>query len=380
MKLTVIIAEYNPLHSGHIYHIGEAKKLGNPVVAIQSGAFVQRGEVAILDKYERALSAVKNGVDVVFELPAPFAFAPADKFTLGAFKLIKNINADIILSFGSECGNIELIEQTANILLSEPTPFKLLLKENLSNGMSFNKARSEALNAFAKENNIAVCNISEPNNILAVEYAKLNQSLGNPFKLHSIQRLGNYKGGNIGTTYKSASEIRELFKNSLSIAEDLIPNETAEFLKKHPYTNNDIIYIYSVLNMAKNNIANIFDIKEGLENKIYQESQNATTAKELVANIVNARYTESRIRRILTNVLLNVTKDKFDECINEAPLFNLLSANKEQRNILSSVNEHLYTSQNGLLNSPLYQAQLTHLSQALFKVLRGYSNDYALFI
>lgn len=377
MKLTVIIAEYNPLHCGHIFHIEEAKKLGNPILAVQSGAFVQRGECAVLDKYDRAFSAIKNGIDTVLELPAPFSFAPADKFAFGAFKVISNVDADITLSFGSEVGNLFLIEQTADILLNEPNDYKTLLKENLEKGLNFNKARFEALNLYAKENKLDICDISAPNNILAVEYAKLNQSLGFPFKFHTIKRKGNYKGNN-SDNFKSASEIRELFTQNKCIPENAVPKETLELLSLHSFCDNDIIYLFKVLNENKTSIEKIFDVKEGLENRIFSEAMKSANAKELIANTVNARYSESRIRRILCNILLNVTKDSFNECVNEAPLMNLLACKKEEKSVLKQIKAPLLTSQNGLCNSELIQSQLTYKTQLFFKVLRGYANDHAI--
>lgn len=378
MKLTVIIAEYNPLHAGHVFHIGEAKKLGNPILAVQSGAFVQRGEPAILDKYERAFSAVKNGIDTVFELPPPFSFAPSDKFALGAFKVLKEIDADITISFGSEVGNIELIEQTADILLNEPTEFKTLLKQNLDSGFNFNKARYRALKHYAKEKGINICDIAEPNNILAVEYAKLNQSLGNPFKLHTIKRQGNYKGNNT-TLFKSASEIRELFSTESPISEDDIPQETAELLKKHPYVNNDIIYLFSVLNHNQTDLKDIFDVKEGLENRISCNAFTSSNTKDLISSTVNARYTESRIRRILTNILFDVTNDTFNACIKENATINLLATNHIGKNILKNVKSQIFTSQNALSYSDNIQAKLMYKTQLIYKVLRGYATYYTIF-
>lgn len=379
MKLTAVIAEYNPFHLGHLYHIGEAKKLGNQILAVQSGAFVQRGEPAILDKYERAFSAVKNGVNAVFELPSPFSFAPADKFALGAFKVLSEIDADITLSFGSESGNLSSIEQTAHILLTEPDDFKTLLKENLEKGLSFNKARYSALNDYAKENHLEICDISTPNNILSVEYAKLNEAWGNPFKLHTIKRQGNYKGNN-SDSFKSASEIRSYVKENKHISENCVPLETLELFNSHKYVNNDIIYLFAVLNSNKKRIEKIFDVKEGLENRIFGEALKSSSTKELIENTVNARYTESRIMRILTNILLDVTKEEFEKSKNEPTLLHLLACKKDEKEILKHVKHDFSTSESALSESLQTQSILTHKSQLYFKVLRGYALDHTFFV
>lgn len=379
MKFTAIIAEYNPFHLGHLYHVGEAKKLGNQILAVQSGAFVQRGEPAILDKYERAFSAVKNGVNAVFELPAPFAFAPADKFVLGAFKVLSEIDGEITLSFGSEVGSLFPIEQTAHILLHEPHDFKTLLKENLDKGLNFNKARFSALSDYARENHLEICDISSPNNILAVEYAKLNEAKGYPFKLHTIKRQGDYKGKD-SNGFKSASEIRNFVKENQPIPKNCIPAETRNLFESHEFANNDILFLFSVLNAGKEKIEDIFDVKEGLENRIFGEALKSSSTRELLDKTVNARYSESRIMRILTNILLNVTKEDFKKCVNEDTLLHLLACTNDEKEILRSVKNTFSTSESALSESTLTQGILTHKSQLFFKILRGYANDHTLFV
>lgn len=379
MKLTVIIAEYNPLHNGHLYQLNVAKKIGNPIVVLLSGDFVQRGEAAILDKYLRAEAIVKNGADLVFELPYPFSAAPADKYALGAFRLMSQINAEITLSFGSEEGNIELINNTAKVLLEEPNEFRSYLKHNLESGLSFPLSRSNALFEYANKNEIRICDITKPNNILAVEYAKTNLATNSNYTLHTIKRIGSYKEDD-NQEYLSAEQIRKRFFNGKYIESRFIPSETKFLLDNSTITNNDIIYLYAILQMGTQNIAKIYDVKEGLENKIYNSATTSHSTKEVLEKVVNSRYTESRIKRILTNILLNNTTEKFEKCLSEKLVFNLLSAKKSSRNLLSLINGEVITSQSALSKIELTHTILTSKAHEYFNIIRGNATDHAIFV
>lgn len=377
MKITVIIAEYNPFHNGHSYHIELAKKFGDPIVVLMSGSFVQRGEPAIFDKYKRAETAVKNGVDAVFELPAPFSFAPADKYAFGAFKTIDSLNAEIRLSFGSESGNIDEITNTAKILFDEPNEYKRILKENLKKGFSLAKSRSNALFAYAEKEKIKVADVTQPNNILAVEYAKQNLSFGEKVELVTHERIGEYKGkSNYG--FESASEIRKKIKNNEQIYS--VPEETARLVKETPYRLDDSIYLFSIIRENPKTLARIFDVNEGLENRLYESVKKANSLKQAVENCVCGRYSESRIRRIMTNVLLDVTKSDFQKAIDEPPVFNLLSAKKSSVSLLSCVNGQTVTSQSALSRIDSIQSKLMAKSQDYYKILKGNSFDHTIFV
>ena len=176
-KILGIISEYNPFHLGHLYHLEKSKEIVNPdyTVAIMSGNFVQRGDSAIIDKWSRTEMALNNGIDLVIELPLVYSISSAENFAMGAIKIIDSLNMDTTISFGSENGNISVLNDVAKVLVNEPPEYLSILNHNLSLGESFPKAREHAvlmyLNDIRKYANV----LSESNNILGIEYLKAIQ-------------------------------------------------------------------------------------------------------------------------------------------------------------------------------------------------------------
>jgi predicted nucleotidyltransferase len=180
MKIAGIVAEYNPFHNGHQYHIEETKKQtgADYIIAVMSGDFVQRGAPAFLDKYERARAALLGGCDLVLELPVIYSTASAEFFASGAVRLLDGLGICAFLSFGSEEGNLKPLYQLAELLTEEPEEYKRILKLHLKSGLSFPAAREQALEEYFLTNLKEMRNISIPsflkgsNNILALEYLK----------------------------------------------------------------------------------------------------------------------------------------------------------------------------------------------------------------
>ena len=165
MKVTGIIAEYNPFHQGHAYHLARARELtgADRLLVVMGGNFMQRGEPAIVDKYARAEMALKNGADLVLELPAAAATGSAEYFAEGAVELLDASGVVDALCFGSELGKLAPLEKAAALLLEEPEEYRQLLREELKRGKNFPEAREIALSAFFPEREL----LSAPNNILA---------------------------------------------------------------------------------------------------------------------------------------------------------------------------------------------------------------------
>ena len=170
MKVTGIIAEYNPFHQGHAYHLSRARELtgADRVLVVMGGNFMQRGEPAIIDKYTRTEMALRNGADLVLELPAASATGSAEYFAEGAVELLDASGVVNELCFGSELGELEPLEKAAELLLEEPEDYQELLRAELKKGKTFPEARETALSAFLPEQSL----LASPNNILAIEYIK----------------------------------------------------------------------------------------------------------------------------------------------------------------------------------------------------------------
>ncbi|MGL4791619.1 MAG: nucleotidyltransferase family protein, partial [Anaerotignaceae bacterium] len=154
MNICGIIAEYNPFHNGHKLHIEESLKISgcSHVVVAMSGNFVQRGEPAIVNKWERCKMAILGGADLVIEIPTIFSTASAESFSHTAIKLLSDSGIVNFLSFGSECGDTEILLKCGKLLANEPPEFKKLLANELSKGISFPVARQKALEGILGEN------------------------------------------------------------------------------------------------------------------------------------------------------------------------------------------------------------------------------------
>lgn len=322
MRILGIIVEYNPFHNGHLYHLQTSKKLTkcDYTIAVMSGNFVQRGEPAIVDKWKRTMMALKAGVDLVIELPVVYATSTAENFAYGAVKLLDSLKIVDYISFGSEKGDLNELTKIAEILLEEPIYYRKALKEYLKSGITFAKARELALQKVINNNEIEKI-LQTSNNILAIEYLKSLKKIGSSIAPFTIKRRGSlYTSLELKEEFASASSIRKhIFEKGLEGLEKYIPDFTKEILqssfvkKQGPISLEEFsnILIYLLRNHIPLN--HIFDVSEGLENKIYKASYKTNNVEELIKLVKSKRYTESRIRHILIHLLLNIDKQIFKE-------------------------------------------------------------------
>lgn len=311
MNITGIIAEYNPLHNGHIYHLVETKKICNSdaTVCVMSGNFVQRGEPALIDKWSRAKCAILSGIDLVLELPCIYSLSSAEFFAFGAVSLLNSLGVINSLCFGSESGSVENIEYIANLLNSEPYEYKNYLKYNLDEGLSFPKARMEAIKKFMSKNSQLLLNEDEmkaSNNVLGIEYCKSLKKLNSIIKPYTVRRKGSLYGDTKLSDYPSATSIRNSLKEfrNTDVLKNSIPENSLEVIKNNI---NNITFKDSMFNFLKykaytnkNSLKNLPDISEGLENKVYEALTKYNNIEEALTFIKSKRYTYTRLSRILT--------------------------------------------------------------------------------
>lgn len=300
MKITGIIAEYNPFHNGHKYQIEKAREFSDGVVAIMSGSFVQRGGIAITDKWTRAEVAVKNGADLVLELPVIYSMNTAQKFARGAVEILDRTNVINYLYFGSECDNIEKLIDAAILLANEPKEISKKIKCLLDNGMSYPAARAEAFSKYVGEGIL-----SEPNNILAVEYIKALLERSSSIEPLTLCRKGTnyhdlFSDGNIA----SASAIREMLSKNKD-TENLLPYNDFKIYDENML---GVALLTKLRTMSLEEIANINDVTEGLEYRIKDAVMSAKNIDDLCNKIKTKRYPMSKIRRIIFSALLGITK------------------------------------------------------------------------
>lgn len=346
MKVLGIIAEYNPMHSGHIYHINKSKEiLGcDYTIAIISGNFTQQGNIAIIDKFTRAKHAIKNGIDLVIELPTIYAVSDAGSFANKAITILNDLNSVDYLSFGSETDSIESITYIANRILDNEHYIWNLIKENLKSGISFAKARSKALANFLTNSELDI--ISSPNNILGIEYVKSLISLNSSITPICIKRqISNFNNENITPDFTSSTSIRKhLLKNKdINLIKEYLPEDVFQsILNKDILFNKDIFELlkYKITIMSKEELKNIVGVTEGLENKIIKEIISSFSYDEYIHKLKSKRYELSKIKRIVINILLNISKDDFISlCDNSSNYAHVLAFNHDKKELISYISK-----------------------------------------
>ncbi|HHW69788.1 MAG TPA: nucleotidyltransferase [Clostridiales bacterium] len=329
MKVLGIIAEYNPFHNGHLYHLMESKRIINPeyVIAIMSGNFTQRGEPALFDKWIRTEMVLKNGVDIVIELPTVYACQTAELFAQGGIQLLNYCNVVTHMSFGSEIGNIEPLYDIAKILIDEPIEYRHLLNLYLDKGLSYPSARNNALLELKDiyNMNISKCQLNKlltsPNSILGLEYIKaLINTNSSIIPISFPRKAVEYHDRNIVGNIASASAIREKLKTSRSLnpIQQFIPKLSFYILEKNIskdmgpvfIDNLEQLILGTLRRIPSEELASIMDVEEGLENRIKRYAAEVSSLEELLNKIKTRRYVLTRIQRILINMLLDITTHK----------------------------------------------------------------------
>ena len=334
MKTLGIIAEYNPFHNGHLYHLQKSKEMTGAKysIAIMSGNFLQRGEPAILDKWTRTIMALKAGIDLVVEIPFVFASQDARGFAHAGIQLLNSLDIVDCVSFGCEEVQIDCLNELVELLKKEPLYFQQILKEELKKGGNFPKIREKAIEKYYKKYGTKFKNnsieklkelLKQPNNVLALEYMISLKNTNSFIKPFPIKRIGSdYLQDKLEGKYSSATAIRErIFKNIFT--NNLIPLEGLS--SSMPASSSQIILdelkkginpiriscfeqgIFSQLRrMSVDEIKEIHGIQEGLENRLKESAISSFNIENLIQKTKSKRYTRTRIQRILIHSLFNL--------------------------------------------------------------------------
>lgn len=325
MKTIGIIAEYNPFHNGHKYHIEQAKKItgADTAIVIMSGNFVQRGEPALLNKWKRAETALSSGADLVIELPTYYALCSAEMFAFGSVALLDSLAVDTLV-FGSEHGEIEPFYKLASQLNAIEEKHITALQKLMKDGHSFARARSLLMKKLFDLSKDEESILNSPNNILGVEYIKSILKLKSPLKADTIKRIGShYHSTNINEEIASATAIRQFLHEKTShhthlSDEDLahlskqVTDRTFEILRTSDYVSGEHIYPllrYKLMSSQASDLKSIHDITEGLEHKILNSYGNSTSLNTLISRCKSKRYTYTRLSRTLMKILLNIEQE-----------------------------------------------------------------------
>ncbi len=358
MKVVGLITEYNPFHNGHKYHIEQAKKLtgADHVVVVMSGNFVQRGAPAIVDKYTRCEMALNEGADLVFELPVTYATASAEYFAMGAVKILHSLSFIDTICFGSECGDLTLLNEIASILVDEPILFKELLNAFIKQGESFPAARQHALTTYLLQTDASLTGkekeltevLASPNNILGIEYLKALKQLNSPIKPYTITRIcSGYHESSLTGTISSASSIRQHINSKVDYMDALnvaMPASAYALLheamnKCAPVVEDDFsqFLYYKLLYTPTSELTDYLDINEDIAMRIQNTKASFTTVHSYAEQLKTKNLTQTRINRILFHLLLNIKKEYFkDDRASSSVYLRLLGMKKESSFLIKS--------------------------------------------
>lgn len=349
MKILGIIAEYNPFHNGHIYHIQKAKEItkSDYVIAIMSGNFTEQGNISIYNKFERAKIATNNGIDLVIELPTIYANSSSNFFAKGGISILNSLNIIDSICFGAEAKDMQILKNISNSIVSNDKKIWEDISKNLKPGISFAKAREQSITKYLNLEEIQ--EFSKPNNILAIEYLNNLSKLNSKIDTFSILRNeSNFNDCKINdnSNFTSATSIRNYIynNNDLSHLQKFVPNNMMETIENISPTFNDLLINlikYKVITSTKEHLSNIQDVTEGLENKIISAISISSTYNELLDNIKSKRYQMSKIKRMLNNIILDISKDDFNTIINSNEYYaHILSVSKRGKILLSEISKN----------------------------------------
>lgn len=346
-----IIAEYNPFHNGHMYHLQKAKEQSGAqyCICVMSGNFVQRGNTSIVNKWKKAEMALLNGVDLVIELPTIYSVASAEGFSLGAIKLLNNLKIVDAISFGTETSDFAALNNISSIVNEEPMKYKSILNSELKKGLSFPKARENALMLYLNDNKMYDNILNTPNNILAIEYLKALKKIKSTIQPIPIKREKVYYNDNvIVDEFASATAIRKLLKNEeFSEIRKVVPKSTYQILKKETELGNVVLdlsryekeIIYNLRRMTVSEIAELPDVNEGLEHSLKNAANYSNDITNLINIVKTKRYTVTRIQRILICALLGITKRDVGMAKKAEPYIRVLGFNEKGKELISRINK-----------------------------------------
>lgn len=364
MKSVGIICEYNPFHNGHLYHINKIKEMfpEHIIILVLSPSFTERGEISILNKLDKTKIALEYGVDLVIELPFPFATQSADIFASGAISIINYLKCDYLV-FGSESNNIDDLIMLANTQLNKN--YDKLVKEYLDSGINYPTAMSKALK---KLTNIEIKN---PNDLLGLSYVKEIIKNNYNIKPITIKRTNNYHDLKTKGKIISASAIRNLISNKKNIKK-YVPTLTYKLVNKNNF-NDKLFNLLKYKIMITKDLSIYQTVDEGIENRIIKYINNSNSLDELIKNIKTKRYTYNKISRMFIHILCDFTKDEANK-FNKISYIRILGLNNKGKLYLSKIKKEIDIPI--ITNPKNYNIEMLNLEHRITNIYNLITNNY----
>lgn len=336
MKIAGVIAEYNPFHSGHEWHLAETRRRTGCdfVVVCMAGSYVQRGEAACLSKWARAEAALRCGADAVFELPALFAVRSADAFARGGVGVLDGLGVDA-LSFGCETTRLQTIEALAELREHEPEALSDAVRRGLAEGKSHARARGEAVAAMLGMKPEA---LNAPNLVLAAEYVRQLRRRSSAMEIAVVPRAGDYHDADVRAPFASATAVRAaLAEGRKEEALAAVPEAAREILSRAGSMHApDDLLLWRLRQTSEAELSALPGVAEGLERRILRCASGASTREELLDALKCKRYTRARLSRILACALLGLT-NALAERHPEPEYARLMGMRRDARPLLSEL-------------------------------------------
>ena len=347
MNVTGIIAEYNPLHCGHRYHMALSRKEtgADYLIVVMSGDYVQRGEPAVLDRQLRTRMALLSGADLVLELPYPFSCSSAEDFAASGTALLDRLGVVNVLSFGSESGNLDSLSETARLLSGETEEFRQELRRSLEEGLSFPAARQKALELSSGNGREALL-LSSPNDILGVEYLRALNRIHSSIRPHTVSRAGDgyHEPSVTAGSFASATAIRRLLKaKDLSSLKQQVAPETFPL-----FLNGDFLFPegcspllnYAILAAGPGGYERFRGFSRELAGRLAAQAADGGSWQERILRLKTRNYTYTRVSRALLNLMLNLSAgeaDTWKAACGPAPFARILGFRRSAAPLLSAI-------------------------------------------
>lgn len=343
MKSCGIVAEYNPFHNGHRYQIEEAKRLSgaDAVIVVMSGNFLQRGEPAIIDKWQRAEAALASGADLIIELPVAFSVQPADYFAKGAIALLQQLGCEA-LSFGSESGTGPDFHSLSEKWLKHKTAIDTAFQAVKNNGAPYAAQMQQAVQEVVPDSPL---DLSAPNTVLGLAYARENAGYVNPMKLFPVHRVGSgHNEANLTEEeFQSGSALRkELLQaessSRLQNVRQAMPEQSLQFVADSDLKQWESFWLllkYQLTVQTEEELRDIYQMNEGIEYRLKQKVGQAKSFAQFVELVKSKRYSWVRLQRLFTYVLLQIKKETMQTAIKSPTAIRVLGFTEKGQQYLS---------------------------------------------
>ena len=327
-----IICEYNPFHNGHLYHINKIKEKypDSTIILVISGNFVQRGNISILNKWDKTRIALDYGIDLVVELPFIYATQSADVFAFGAISILNKLKVNKLI-FGSESNDVDKLKKLANVQLNNKN-YDTLVKKYLNDGYNYPTAMNKALNNLINDD------VNEPNDLLGLSYIKQIIMQNADIEVETIKRTNDFHSNRLDNSIVSATSIRKALVDNIDISA-YVPSKTKYYLDKINKDNNYFNYLkYKIISEGQH--LNIYQtVDEGIENRILKYINESNSLDELINNIKTKRYTYNKISRMMNHIICSFTKEEAQD--KELKYIRLLGFNENGQKYINKIKKEL---------------------------------------